>query len=609
MRVEQILRHIRMILVIVTLIVTMWVASRVFQPVALAILFAFILAPLVRWLERVRLPRPLAILAAMLLTFAGLGGLSYVVGSQLAALAGQAERYEASIKAKIQALRGVGQNPFEKATEVAERVQRSIEPVKEVPEVRVVEVTSWSDRMREALSPWAEVGETVFVVLLMLFFLLLERETIGERIVKLVGRGQISVTAKTMTQIAERLSKYLSSFTLVNIAVGVVVGVGLAAIGLPYAVLWGAIGGLLRYIPYVGPTLAFSLPVLFSFAHFDNLLQPMLVLVFYLMIEAVTTAFEPALYGKRTGISPLGMLIAALFWTWLWGPLGLLMSTPLTVCLVSVGRYVPGLGFLSTVLSEEVEIPDDLRLYQRLLHRDHDGAVALLDGALERMPAERVFDTVIVPALARAAEDHRQGVLDPDDLASLRDVLGDWLDDLEDNAAVLQSLPAPSAAPEEGMAALEAIEAEPSAAPRRLVALATGPNDPLVLRMLNLLLRPARFAAEEVEAVGPALKVSEQVAGKEPSLLLMSHLPPIGLTHARYLINRLRARLPDVPLIVGHWDPTLDVARAAERLGSTGGFRVAVSLASARDMLFDQVLGRGPESAEPLAPTPAASTA
>ncbi len=336
----------------------------------------------------------------------------------------------------------------------------------------------------------------------------------------------------------------------------------------------------MRFIPYLGPALAIITTFLFSVAHFEGWRQPALVLALYFVAEMIANSIEPYIYGRSTGLSSLSLLVAALFWTWLWGPLGLLLSTPLTVCLNVLGHYIPSLGFLATLLGEEVDVDDDLRWYQRVLHHDQDGAVALLDEALESRPLEAVFDRILIPALTRAQEDCNAGTLERRDQEFLWQVTQEWLDDLAARADL--HLPA------------RALPQEPEFV---AVGVATsGLADILALRMVNLLLAPSRLQLTIIEAEGAALSVSDQIAELHPSLIVPSCLPSVGMTRLRYLSRRLHARLPGVPLLLGYWDTSGDPTEVAEQLRAVAVYRVVTNVGAMREVLLDQAS----QTAEPL---------
>ena len=343
------------------------------------------------------LPRPISVAVVLALIFAIVGSTGYVVGDQFASLAEKVPTYQANMQKKIAAFRPQSNSAFEKLGRAVSSLEQSVRPSEEadyVTPVRVVSDNAKIAQLQSLMGPFHLTLAFGGVVLLLLVFLLIESNDISDRIVQMVGWGKIGVTTKTMTQIGRVLSRYLATFAMFNTSFGVVIGLGLWAIGLPSPALWGLLAAILRFVPYLGTVIAFSLPEIIAISHFPGWTQPLLVFALFGGAELIANSIEPLIYGKSTGISPVGLLVTALFWTWLWGGLGLLLANALTVCLAVVGQSVPSLGFLGTLLRHEVEVSDDLRWYQRVLHRDQDGAIAILDEALRTRPLENVCDEI-----------------------------------------------------------------------------------------------------------------------------------------------------------------------------------------------------------------------
>ncbi|MGC1718184.1 MAG: AI-2E family transporter [Isosphaeraceae bacterium] len=587
-------RIFRALVVAFAIVFIMYVAAEVLKPLALAILLSFILTPLVQWVVRRGLPRSSSVALVLILVFTVVGGVTYVVGGQFATLADQLPTYQANIQKKLVAVRPQNDSALDKARQAISSIERSLRPADAdyATPVRVVSENAKVAQLQSLFGPFHVTLAFGGVVLLLLIFVLIESNDISDRIVQMVGWGKIGVTTKTMTQIGHVLSRYLATLALFNLAFGVVIGLGLWAIGLPSPALWGLLAAVLRFVPYLGTIVSFSLPEIISIAHFPGWTQPILVIALFGGAELIANSIEPLVYGKSTGISPIGLLVAALFWTWLWGGLGLLLANALTVCLAVVGQSTPGLGFLGTLLRHEVEVADDLRWYQRVLHRDQDGAIALLDQALKSRPVESVCDEIIIPTLARAEQDHHDGFLEKRDVVFIWRVVRDWLDDLADRDDV--ALTAPSPAPAEHMEPSR-VRPTPKITKQELVGIATnGGGDALILRMLNLLLKPSGVRLTILSATGSPLRVSDKVEQLECGLIVMSHLPPLGLTRTRYLIKRLRARHPDIPMVVGFWDVKADPVQVAEQLRSSSAYHVALSVAVARTMILERTVPKIP---------------
>jgi predicted PurR-regulated permease PerM len=588
---------------ILAVIGAMALAAEVLKPLALAVLLSFALAPLAGFFERRRVPRAIAVLLTVALALGSLCGVGYVVGRQLSMLAYQLPSYQERIQRKVDFLTPSNDTAFYRARKVAGDVARSLDtpvvPAHEAMDVRVVEQPTFRQRLQAAVGPYLEfLGVGVFVVILVLF-MLMNREGLGDRIVQLFGQRQINLTTRTMGEIGQRISRYLAMITLVNVGYGLIVGLGLWAIGVPYAVLWGCLAAMMRFIPYVGAAVAFLLPLIFSVAHFPGWRQPLEVVAYFGAVEVALSYLEPVIYGKTTGVSAFGLLVAAMFWTWLWGLLGTLLSTPLTLCLAVLGKYVPSLGFFATLLGEDAELEPDVRFYQRLVALDRDGAIEVVEAALKQRPHVEVFDQVLVPALSRAGRDAARNELEESEQEFVWRVVGELLDGLEGVADVGLTAPTPStvAGPGSGGGA-----SAPGAV--TLVGLAVQDTaDALILRMLGQLLVPSGCTLVIVTDTESPMQVAERVAEQSPSLVVVSHLPPDGLKSARYLVRRLRAQCAELPIVVGRWGETGGGASAAERLIGIGASHVVFTLAEARDRILSLTLtARGPEAVAPALP-------
>jgi predicted PurR-regulated permease PerM len=559
-------------------------ASEAIKPLALAVLLSFALAPLARFFERRGLPRGPAVVLTVLLALGALGVIGYQVGQQLTKLANDLPKYKENILKKAERLRPSAEGPIDKATRVASEVAQTLEqpiiPKEGLVNVNVVSQPTFQQRLLSAVGPYLElVGVGAFVLILVLF-LLMNREDLGDRIIRLFGHSRVSLTTKTLEEVGQRISRYLAMLATVNSSVGLIVGLGLWAIGVPYAVLWGVLAALLRFIPYVGPATAFVLPLIFSIANFPTWREPLMVVALFVVLEiSANTFLEPVIYGKTTGVSAFGLLVAALFWTWLWGVLGLLLSTPLTVCLAVLGKYVPALSFFATLLGEEAALEPDVRFYQRLLAIDQDGAAQIIETALNHRPRVEVFDRILIPTLSRVERDAARGDIDEWEKTFIWRYISDLLDDLAETPELDLKTLAPANQP---------VAAEPSG--RVVGVAATDSADALVLKMLDVLLAASGCPIQVLTSAESPLKLAEQVGEAEPQIVVLSYLPPGGLTTARYLVRRLRARFADLPILVGRWGEAGDASTAAERLKSVGAWDVVFRLTDARDRILARVL-------------------
>jgi predicted PurR-regulated permease PerM len=589
---------------ILAVVAAMSLAAEVLKPLALAVLLSFALAPLAGFFERRRMPRAIAVILTVALALGSLIGIGYVVVRQLAMLAYQLPSYQERIQKKVDFLTPSDDTAFHRAQKVAGDVAKSLDapavPGHEAMDVRVIDEPTFRQRLQAAVGPYLEFTGVGSFVLVLVLFMLINREALGDRIVQLFGQRQINLTTRTMAEIGQRISRYLAMMTLVNSGFGLIVGLSLWAIGVPYAVLWGCLAAMMRFVPYVGAAVAFGLPAVFSVAHFPGWQQPLEVVTLFGVIELALSYLEPLIYGKTTGVSALGLLVAAMFWTWLWGLLGILLSTPMTVCLAVLGKYVPSLAFFATLLGEDAELDQEMRFYQRLVSHDQDGAIVVVEAALKERPRAEVFDQILVPALSRAGRDEARGELEESDVAFILRVVGEILDDLE---GTQESNVNSSASPSEGGPGRA--NGRPASPPFAIAGVAaSGSSDALALRMLGQLLAPANLTLVNLKDAASPMQLADRLAAESPAMVVLSHLPPEALAQARYQVRRLRARFVGLPILVGRWGEASS-DEASQGLSGVGATHVAFTLADARNQILARAASAG---AVPATTTMAATT-
>jgi methylmalonyl-CoA mutase cobalamin-binding subunit len=417
---------------------------------------------------------------------------------------------------------------------------------------------------------------TAALVSLLVIFMLLKREDLRGRMIRLVGQGRISATTRALDDAGSRVARYLTMQLLVNVSFGLCVAIGLYFIGVPNAALWGAFAALLRFVPYVGVWIAAAVPMLLSFAVSTSWLSPVLTLGLFIVLEVINAnALEPWLYGSSTGVSSIALIIAAVFWTWLWGPIGLVLAIPLTVCLAVMGRHVPKLQFLSVLLSEEQALAPHEECYHRLLAFGLDEAHDLAEAHVKANSLTSLYDSVLIPTITLAEMDAQRDELDAEQRSAIHHHFQDLIEDLG------------SAPPSKSQLAADKAVAEHTPFPlspptcRVLCVPARAHRDELAGAMLVQLLRQQDFDAENASAVLSGGELVELAAKSDPEAICVSVVAPSTLTHARYLSAKLRAQLPRVKIVVGIWGATENMAGAGERLRSSGADEVVVSLAEA----------------------------
>ena len=566
-----------------------------FVPIALATLITFLLSRLVTRLER-WIGRIAAVLVTVIAMFTIFAGASWVIARQVIDLADKLPDYQANIVTKIRSLKLPAGGPLARLSSSVHVLQnelaapgpapstdrargdsstRTAPPVASPIPVKVIEGRSAIPQlMQETLSAILSPLGTAALVLLLVIFMLLKREDLRGRLIRLVGQGRISTTTRAMEDAGRRVSRYLSTQFLVNTCYGVCVAVGLQFIGVPNAVLWGVLAGVLRFIPYVGPWVGALLPVLLSFAISSSWFTPLITIALFIVLEAIVSNFvEPWLYGANTGVSPIALIISAVFWTWLWGPVGLVLSTPLTVCLAVIGRHVPRLEFLGTLLSEDQALAPHEEFYHRLLSFSMDSAEEFATKYVETESLTALYDKVLIPAIAAVEIDAHSGSLTAEQRTSALQRIHEIIDDFSGWEA--------SHSDKDEQKSDDLTGVAPPIGSRVLCLPASAYRDELAGEMLAQLLRNQGFEAENLPARLKDEELIDRTVEIRPECICVSVLPPTSIAQARHLSAAIHERLGSVTILVGAWSARFDAEKLRERLRATHVSDVAVSLADA----------------------------
>jgi predicted PurR-regulated permease PerM len=601
------------ILTFFVVIAALRLAQDVFIPLALAVLMTFLLAPPVERLQRWGINRAVAVIVTVLVAFLILGGVLYVVFSQLRDLATELPQYREQLFHNVTQLSGALKGTMGKVAKLTAELSadlRKVAPVtssRRIPQVEVVEPLSGLQALRQLISPLAGPLATSAVVIVFVIFMLLRFQDLRERIIRVLGASNLRLATEAIDDAARRVSRYLLAETLINSWEGFCVAVGLTFIGLPNAILWGALTTVLRFIPYVGILIAAAMPLALSFAVFDHWGPPLLILVLYACVEALSyVVLEPWLYSRRTGVSPVALLVAAVFWAWLWGAAGLFLAIPLTVCLVVMGKYIPQLAFLNVLLGDEPALAPHERLYQRLLANSQEDADDLVGEESRRAPLAEVCDKVLLPAIHVIERDHDQGSLRDAKRKLMLDHLERWTEELTDSfpgaagGAAAARAPGASAASGAAIVATGSTAAATVAAANAVVGAGApgGSAAPAAGRGAGILCLAASDRADEIAARLTALVLEERGYAAHavsrpgmpdippespPAVVVISALPGDAGAHARHLCRRVRVRFADVPIVVGLWQaqPAGEPERSWQRLASAGATHVETSLGAA----------------------------
>ncbi len=591
---------LRPILMVAGVIAAMYLAREVLIPFAFALTLAFMLAPVVGVLQRMYLPRFFAVLLVMTVSAAIMAGVAWEVGNQLVAVVNDLPKYRQNIRNKIDSFRSPKKSVLAQVSENVKEISKDLSPdtpgrspstpasraAPRAPGVPVkVEVidpeVTGLPYLRSLLSPFLAPLAEVGVVLIFTVFMLVQREDLRNRFIRLAGSGRLNVMTQAIDDAVHRVSKYLSLQFLVNGVFGAVFGVGLFFVGIPNAFLWGALAGIFRIVPYIGALSAASLPFLLSLAVFDGWQQPVLVFVLYTVLELVVGNFvEPLLYGAHTGISSLALLVTAVFWTVLWGLPGLVLSTPLTVCAVVLGRHVPQLGFLHILLGEEPVLEPREHLYQRLLAMDATEARSVAHGYLKEHSLADLYDSVLLPALALAEQDRHKGAIDPAREESLFLTLGEMISEYgEHHEPIAQAIEAQASESDAVDAARSAGETPALKSDIRVLCFpARDEADAISAAMLAQVLERGGFSTICMPVGIELEELKALLHSGTNDLICISAVPPFALAHSRTMYKQIQVRFPEVTTLVGIWGFDGDISRARTHFGKEGANSLMTSL-------------------------------
>lgn len=682
---------------ICVVVAALWFMQDVLIPLALAILVSFLFAPLVHRLERWGLGRIGSVLSVMLAAVALIVVLGWVVGEQVLTLANDLSDYQENIRYKIASVRGsgTGSGVSEKVAEAVKGIKEELEKdpatqaattraVMEViageppppltdsepppdPEEGLAQFTEDNPLpvrpIPDEPSPMEQLGgylgrlmgpvAILGLVIVFVIFILLAREDLRDRLIRLIGHGQLQITTTALDDAASRISRYLMAQAIVNGTYGLAIALGLWLIGIfaadekagdpgnfPSLVLWGALCAILRFIPYIGPWIAAVFPLAVSFAAYHGFEPFIATGIMFIVIELFSNnLMEPWLYGSSTGMSAIAVLVSAVFWTFLWGPIGLLLATPLTVCLVVLGKYVPQLAFLDVMLGDEPVLSPPERVYQRLLAMDQEEVTELAHEYLEERSLEQVYDEVLMPALAMAEQDRHRGSLDERRQGFIRKAMRDVIEELGDTqrmrneqqqraeaktrstdaaadvvvsaakGAVNTTAPSTSSggggrprngkqpSPTKSGGSVDFTPDEPKPRTRLpnhcvvnvLILPAHDEADEIVGLMLAQLLDLQGYCSHAASMTALAGEMVEMVVQKEADVVVVSAMPPAAVAHSRYLCKRIHLKYPDLRMVVGLWSFRGDLKKATDRITCVGSVAVFTQLTDALDQIHQQI--------------------
>jgi predicted PurR-regulated permease PerM len=597
----------------VIIVGTLYFGRELFVPMALAILLSFVLAPLVQLLQRWHLPRALSVIGVVLLAFLVIFALGGIIARQAAQLAADLPRYESTIRGKIGSVRGTAatSGTLERAADMLQDLGKELDRPRESStstraasgqEAKPIPVEvhqpppSALESIATLISPLLRPLTTTGILIIFVIFILLQREDLRNRLIKLAGSHDLQKTTAALDDAAGRLSRLFLAQLALNSAFGIVIGTGLWIIGIPSPVLWGILAGVLRFVPYIGAFIAAVFPLALAVAVDPGWLMLLWTAALFLVVEPlVGQVIEPLVYGHSTGLSPVAVVVSATFWTALWGPIGLVLATPLTICLVVVGRHVERLEFLDVMFGDRPALAPSEIFYQRMLAGDPAEAVDKAEEFLKERPLSAYYDEVALKGLKLAQADITRGTLDVERLARIKEGIDELIDDLSEQE---DKTPAAGTTQDaEAVAAVETVDnvvlydlpvlnrAELASEWRTeapvLCAAGRSRLDEAAAAMLAQLLAKHGIGARVEGATALSTAGILRLNAAETAMVCLSYLDTSSPAHIRYTIRRLHRRLPHAKVLLGCWateEDTRALGEAVKADFAASTFRDAVKL-------------------------------
>lgn len=567
----------------------------VFIPMAMAIFLTFVLSPLVNFLQRRGLSHVLAIVAVVSLTILLLTSISWVVTYEASALLEELPEHTEQIKAKIQAIRETVQEyggsrlgkmvdeistflkgePDDNSPAPPDSAPGDNQPPK--PVIVQPGGPPWLSWLSSGLAQLLELFSKFALAVVLFIFMLAKRADMRNRFIRLAGVDQMTLTTKALDDAGQRVSRYLLTQLGINASFGLLLAAGLFALGVRHAFLWGFLAAVLRFAPFVGAPIAALFPITVSVVLSDGWSQPIFVALLFIALELITVnLLEPVLYGHSMGISEVAQVTSAAFWAFLWGPIGLVLSGPITACLLVLGKNVPRLQFLEILLGHEPALSPAASYYQRLTARDQDEALEILQARLKEVQPEEVYDDLLIPALNQAGHDLAHGDLSEAEVRFICETTSEFLDDVANSLA--------ETAKDDANGLVED-DVDKTLPVCLLACPARDAREQVALEMFQQLLKPRKWQVHLMSAATLAGELIAKVEEIEPAVVCIASLPPGGVAHTRYLCMRLRNRFPKLRLLVGRWGQQSRLDEVREQLQAAGVDSVQTTLLSAKRQL------------------------
>ncbi|MDB5388701.1 MAG: phytochrome sensor protein [Planctomycetaceae bacterium] len=579
----------------------LYFAKGVLLPLIVAVLVSFLLSPICDWLEHRRIGRVPAVLTSVILTFVVFGAVSWIAFSQLTDLATNMSKYQTNIETKLKLVNQYVGSAWKSYRSATQKIGEKISPedvmassttgasISDHPySVRVIATPpSALEYFGGMFGTVLEAAGAAGIVIVLVLFFLFEREDLRDRFIRLVGQGQVTGTTDALGDATTRVSRYLLMQLLVNVGFGVTVSSVLFLIGVPNAVLWGILTAIMKFVPYVGVWISAAAPIALSMAVTSTWAAPFMTLGLYVVLEFFVGSFlEPWLFGKHTGVSPVAILVAAIFWSWLWGGVGLLLATPLTVCLLVIGKHVPQLSFLDTLLGDEPVFEPKLRVYQRLLAGDQEEAIDLIGECRQEQSLAEIYDTVLIPAISLAERDRYRDEIDQYRLEFILQNLKGIIEELGEAQDEIRATEAAELAADGEPHVEPPIESSPRKPELRVLCLpASSDADEIGAIMLAQIARNQGALSQAVPLKGGFEELEGLVGDYKMDVICISALAPAAVTRARRISRQIRARFSKTRIIVALLNFKGELAAAKVRIGCGPATQVVSSLHELEEQL------------------------
>ncbi|MGU3493499.1 AI-2E family transporter [Xanthobacteraceae bacterium A53D] len=559
------------------IITVLYVGREVFVPVALAILLSFVLSPVLLVMRRLRLPKTLSVAMVVLATFLALIAIGAVVASQVAQLASDLPQYQWNLREKIRSLKGAtaGSGTMERVANMLQDLSSELNRPDQAPGKLAGDTQTPTPTpipveihqpqpgtlgmLSSVLQPLIHPLATTGIIFIFLIFILLQREDLRNRFIRLAGAHDIQRTTAALDDAGGRLARFFLAQVMLNAGFGTVIGLGLWVIGVPSAALWGLLAAVLRFVPYVGAIIAAVLPSAVALAIDPGWSIVLATIILFVVVEPIVGhIIEPLLYGRSTGLSPVAIVAAATFWTWLWGPIGLVLATPLTLCLVVLGRHVDQLEFLDVMFGDRPPLSAPELFYQRMLAGDPAEATSTAEEFLKAQPLAAYVDEVALPALRLAQHDHARGALGEERIERIRNSVSELIYNLgpgeeEPLAATTERDGEPASAPLPGWIDRSALPAPWSGATPILCIGARTGLDEAAAALMALVFTAHGLPARAEGPSGLQRSSLNALETEKIALVTISSVDGGAVTPLRYSVRRLRRHLPAIKVLLGAW--------------------------------------------------------